>query len=104
LSTHYQWVIFLVIMVVAITGVWIGACIWRKRYLAKKDRQYALGKNLARATESGRVVPVNPSAGSVHVPGAGMFTPAPISAAGVYGGQSEKPAKEKKKWIVNQRT
>lgn len=101
LSTHSQWVVFLVVVVVAITGIWIGSCVWRKHYLAKKDRQYALGKGLARATESGRVVP-NTSAGSVHVPGAGIFNPAPIGSAGVYDG--EKVRKEKKKWVVTERT
>ncbi|KAK3941119.1 hypothetical protein QBC46DRAFT_110314 [Diplogelasinospora grovesii] len=110
LSTHYQWVIFLVIMVVAIAGIWTGACIWRKKYLRKKDREYALGKNLAHATGSGRVVPNVSNAGSLHVPGAGMFMPAPISAAGVYNDKAptaaagEKPKKEKKKWVVKERT
>jgi hypothetical protein len=103
LSTHYQWVIFLVVVVVAIAGIWIGACIWRRKYLRKKDRQYALGKRLAHVTGSGRVAPNASQAASIHVPGAGMFQPAPISSAGVYGG-SEKPKKEKKKWVVKERT
>lgn len=85
---------------VGIAGVWMGTCLWRRHYLAKKDRQYALGKNLARATESGRVVP-NTSAGSVHLPGPGVFTPAPIASAGVY---DLKVKKEKKKWVVKERT
>jgi len=89
-------------MIVAIVGIWVGACFWRKRYLRNKDRQYALGTNLAHATESGRVVPNGSNAGSIHVPAAGMFEPAPISSAGVYG---EKPKKEKKKkWVVKQQT
>ncbi|KAK0748337.1 hypothetical protein B0T21DRAFT_20979 [Apiosordaria backusii] len=100
IETHYQWVIFLVIMVVAIVGIWVGACIWRKRYLRKKDRQYALGANLAHATESGRVVANESNAGSIHRPSAGMFEPAPLSAARVY---DEKP-KDKKRWIVKERT
>lgn len=100
IETHYQWVIFLVIMVVAVVGIWVGACIWRKRYLRKKDRQYALGANLAHATESGRVVPNESNSGSIHRPSAGMFEPAPLSAARVY---EEKP-KEKKRWIVKERT
>ncbi|KAK0657069.1 hypothetical protein B0T16DRAFT_51210 [Cercophora newfieldiana] len=101
LSTHYQWVIFLVIMVVAIVGIWVGACVWRKRYLRTRDRQYALGTNLAHATESGRVVPNSGNDGDLQAPSAGMFDPAPISSAGVY---NEKPRKEKKKWTVKQRT
>ncbi|KAK4193243.1 hypothetical protein QBC35DRAFT_100165 [Podospora australis] len=96
---HYQWVIFLVVMVVAIVGIWVGACIWRRRYLRKRDRQYALGTNLAHATESGRVVPNASNGGSIHVPGAGMFEPAPLSSAAVY---NEK--KHKKKWVVKERT
>ena len=92
-------------MIVGIAGIWIGACFWRKRYLRRKDRQYALGKRLAHVTESGRVVPNASQAASIHVPGAGMFNPAPITSAGVYD-QPEKPAKTKtkKKWIVNERT
>ncbi len=99
LDNHYQWVIFLVIMVVAIIGIWVGACVWRRRYVRKKDRVYALGNNLARSTGSGRVVPNASSAGSIHVPSAGFTDPAPISSAGVYG---EKP--QKKKWGFGGRT
>ncbi|KAK4098823.1 hypothetical protein N658DRAFT_488169 [Parathielavia hyrcaniae] len=102
LSTHYQWVIFLVIMVVAIVGIWVGACLWRRRYVRKRDRVYALGTGRARATESGQVVPNADSAGSIHVPAAGMFDPAPISSAGVYGDSAEKPGK--KKWYSRNRT
>jgi hypothetical protein len=90
-------------MVVAIVGIWVGACIWRRRYLRKKDRVYALGTNLARATESGRVVPNGgSSAGSVHVPGPGMFDPAPISSAAVY--DEEEKAQKKKKWTLRNRS
>jgi hypothetical protein len=101
LDNHYQWVIFAVIMVVAIVGIWVGACVWRRRYLRKKDRMYALGTNMARATESGRVAPTGgSSAGSVNVPAAGMFDPAPLSSAGVY---DEKEPKTKK-WALKGRT
>ncbi|KAL2017750.1 hypothetical protein VTK56DRAFT_1720 [Thermocarpiscus australiensis] len=102
LDNHWRWVIFLVIMVVAIVGIWVGACIWRRHYLRKKDRQYALGAGLARGTGSGRVVPNNTeSTGSIHPPQPGMFNPAPISAARVY---DEKPPKAKKKWNVMDRS
>jgi hypothetical protein len=99
-------VIFLVIVVIGIAGIWIGCCIWRRHYLRKRDRQYALGKRLAHATESGRVVPNASNAGSVHVPGAGLFNPAPLSAAGIYDEEklAKKQKKERKKWNVTQRT
>ncbi|KAL0475145.1 hypothetical protein QR685DRAFT_577863 [Neurospora intermedia] len=96
-DNHYQWIIFLVIIVVAIVGIWIGACFWRRAYLRKRDRRYALNQNLAHTTESGRVVPND----GVHVPGATMFSPAPIAEATVF---DEKPKKTKKKWTVNERT
>lgn len=97
--------IFLVVVVFAIAGIWVGACVWRRHYLRKKDRQYALGKRLAHATESGRVVNNASNAGSVHMPGAGLFSPAPLSAAGVYDEEKlSKKKKEKKRWTVTQRT
>ncbi|KAL2122960.1 hypothetical protein VTJ04DRAFT_3415 [Mycothermus thermophilus] len=99
IETHYQWVIFLVVMVVAIVGIWVGACVWRRRYLRKKDRAYALGSNLARATESGRIVPLDSTA-SIHVPRSGFFAPAPISSAAVYG---EKDSRSKMKWPLGSR-
>ncbi|KAI0409689.1 hypothetical protein F4802DRAFT_157468 [Xylaria palmicola] len=45
-STHVNWIVFIVIVVVAIVGIWTGACIWRRKYLKKKDRLYELGKGL----------------------------------------------------------
>ncbi|KAI0203729.1 hypothetical protein F4808DRAFT_385521 [Astrocystis sublimbata] len=45
-STHINWIVFIVVVVVAIIGIWTGACIWRRKYLAKKDRLYELGKGL----------------------------------------------------------
>lgn len=96
-------------MVVGIAGIWIGAAIWRRHYLRKKDRQYALGKNLARRTGSGQN-PYGGGAGSTtptrsgslmqpsqqpQRPGAGMLMPASLSSANVY---EEKPPKAKKKW------
>jgi hypothetical protein len=94
----------LVILVVAIVGGWIGAAIWRKHYLRKRDRQYALGKSLGHQTGSGRVLP-NAGVSNMNVPAAGMFQPAPISAAGVYDEKRlSKPPKEKKRWVPTERT
>jgi hypothetical protein len=94
-------VIFLVIMIVGIVGIWVGACIWRRRYLRKKDRGYALGTNLARTTAFGPAVPNASSAGSVHASQPGAFQPTPVGGAGVF---AEKPQKAKKKWLVRERT
>ncbi|KAI1823998.1 hypothetical protein F4861DRAFT_284896 [Xylaria intraflava] len=45
-STHVNWIVFIVVVVVAIVGIWVGACIWRRKYLMKKDRLHELGKGL----------------------------------------------------------
>ncbi|KUI65835.1 hypothetical protein VM1G_02357 [Cytospora mali] len=103
LSSHWQWVIFIVVMVVGIAGIWIGAAFWRRHYLRNKDRQYALGKNLAQRTGSGQ----NPYRGSGAFDRSqgsmsarpGVFMPGP-AGSNVY----EKPPKTKKKWTVTGRT
>lgn len=87
-------------MVVGIAGIWIGAAIWRRHYLRKKDRQYALGKNLAARTGSGQ----NPyGAATPTQSGSLMHHGAPGQAgrfmhANEAGGPSvfeEKPAKRR---------
>ncbi|KAI1872830.1 uncharacterized protein JN550_003704 [Neoarthrinium moseri] len=100
LSNHWKWVIMIVVVVVGIAGIWIGACIWRRKYLKKKDRMYELGKGLP------STVAVN-AQGQLVGPGApkangdpGVFMAG--SAAGA--GYAEKPKKERKKWNVTQRT
>jgi hypothetical protein len=115
LSGHWKWVVMIVILVVAIVGIWIGACIWRRRYLKKKDRQTSLGqKHSGSASRPSWGPPVTGSgnfAGTGAVPGdqasdrgsrrlsRGMFNAAPTSS--VF--EEEKP-KEKKKWTVRERT
>lgn len=43
ISNHWQWVIFIVVLVVGIAGIWIGACIWRRRYIRKRDLRKQAG-------------------------------------------------------------
>ncbi|KAI0482510.1 hypothetical protein GGR56DRAFT_191191 [Xylariaceae sp. FL0804] len=95
LSTHWQWVIMIVIVVVGIASIWTGACIWRRKYLKKKDRLYELGKGLP------STVAVN-TQGNLVGPGAREST---LSEAGMFmsgsGGPAynEKPKKPRKKWL-----
>ncbi|KAI2640375.1 hypothetical protein GGS26DRAFT_155151 [Hypomontagnella submonticulosa] len=100
LSTHWQWVIMIVIVVVGIAGIWVGACIWRRKYLKKKDRMYELGKglpsNIAVNTQGNLV---GPGARDSNYSNPGMFMTGPGGA-----GYSEKPKKERKKWNVTRRT
>ncbi|KUJ22693.1 uncharacterized protein LY89DRAFT_307774 [Mollisia scopiformis] len=39
LSTHYKWVIMLVVMFVVIVGTWVAACLFRRRYLRRKEKE-----------------------------------------------------------------
>ncbi|KAL1897827.1 hypothetical protein Cpir12675_002172 [Ceratocystis pirilliformis] len=43
---HWKWVAAIVSIFILIVGCWIGACIWRRAYLRKKDRMYELGKGI----------------------------------------------------------
>lgn len=43
ISNHWQWVIFIVVLVVGIAGIWIGACIWRRRYIRKRELRKQAG-------------------------------------------------------------
>ncbi|KAG5934901.1 hypothetical protein E4U53_000581 [Claviceps sorghi] len=90
----------LVILVVGIAGIWIGACIWRRRYLRKRDRQTSLEQK-----HSGSVS--NPSWGPA-ITGSDSATPITfLPGCDTESGMvNEKPqkGKKKKKWAVTQRT
>ncbi|KAF7563281.1 hypothetical protein G7046_g845 [Stylonectria norvegica] len=119
LSGHWQWVIMIVILVVAITGIWIGACIWRRRYLRKKDRQSSLlQKHSGSASRpswgppavdpstgvSSAPVPYDPAAyGSNQRESQIPFT-AGTAAAALAEKPAKKPKKDKKRWVVKERT
>ncbi|KAI6785470.1 uncharacterized protein J7T54_007113 [Emericellopsis cladophorae] len=91
LSNHWQWIVMLVVLVVAIVGIWVGACIWRRRYLKKKEHQRtwnqkqsgsqtrpSWGPGDPRAAEAGKVL-ARPSMGgqqpSDSSDPAGVFMP-----------------------------
>ncbi|KAI1082722.1 hypothetical protein F5B20DRAFT_481374 [Whalleya microplaca] len=102
LSGHWRWVIMIVIVVVGIIGIWVGACIWRRKYLRKKDRLYELGKGLPSSVAvntQGNLV--GPGARDSNYSGA-MF----MSGTGAAGADyTEKPKKAaRKKWNVLRRT
>ncbi|KAI1459123.1 hypothetical protein F4805DRAFT_102464 [Annulohypoxylon moriforme] len=100
LSNHWKWVIMIVIIVVGIAGIWTGACIWRRKYLKKKDRMYELGKGLPSSVAvntQGNLV--GSGARDSNYSNQGAF----MSGSGG-AGYTEKPKKERKKWLVTQRT
>ena len=100
----------LAVLVVGITGIWIGACIWRRRYLRKKDRQNILGQKHSGSAS-------NPSWGPSAENSYGMTgnvrdstrSNGPLMGGGrgpVSAFEEEKPNRgnKVKKWIVNERT
>lgn len=112
LSNHWQWVIFIVIMVVGIAGIWIGACIWRRRYLRKKDRQSSLGQKHSGSAsrpswgpgmESGNMAPL-PYDAAAHDSNRDSQRDSNGILLSNTGGIEEKKPKEKKRWIVGDRT
>ncbi|CAM1511768.1 Fc.00g092810.m01.CDS01 [Cosmosporella sp. VM-42] len=118
ISNHWQWVVFLVVMVVAIAGIWVGACIWRRRYIRKKDRQTSLGQKHSGSasrpswgpgmegstTASPAPTPYDP-AYDPQRNSAGVFTPQPGAAAAALAEKpAPKPKKDRKRWIVKERT
>lgn len=110
ISNHWRWVIGIVILVVGIAGIWVGACIWRRRYLKRKERAQQFDKH-----SSASAFPA-PGGSTVHVgqPGAGAPPPGDGNEAAPGGGgpgsfmpgasapYEEKP--KKKRWIVRDRT
>ncbi|KAJ4270217.1 hypothetical protein NW762_001893 [Fusarium torreyae] len=112
ISNHWQWVIMIVILVVGIAAIWIGACIWRRRYLKKKDRQSSLGQKHSgsvsrpswgpgmEASEAGGM-PYDSNYDDSNRNSNGMMLP---GAAAAGAPVEEKPKKEKKRWIVRDRT
>ncbi|KAK7908147.1 hypothetical protein PG985_015450 [Apiospora marii] len=99
ISGHWQWVVFIIIVVLGIAGIWTGACIWRRKYLRKKDRMYELGKGLPSSVAVDNHSGFVGSSSNRTSGQPGMFM-----SGGAPGGYSEKPRKERKKWNVTQRT
>jgi hypothetical protein len=115
----------LIILIVGIAGIWIGACIWRRRYVKRKERAHQLGKHSGSATNPTWGPDAGAGAGAAVTgaamagkngsgprgppgppgPGAppGMFM---HGAAAAYDEKSKpaKKAKEKRKWVVKERT
>lgn len=88
----------LVVLIVGIAGIWIGACIWRRRYLRKKDRQSTLGQKHSGSN-------TNPSWGPPLGAGPDMtdyskFTREPKPAVVA----DEAGERRSKRWTVSKRT
>lgn len=89
----------LVVLIVAIAGIWIGACIWRRRYLRRKDRQTSLGQ---KQSGSASHPSWGPTSGPTRDSGAPMTYTSNAEAAYPKFESAEKP--QKKKWTVSRRT
>jgi len=97
-----------VVLGLAIIIGWIGACLLRRRYIRRKEREYEL-RPPAAPWVAGATHPTAPGT-APYVDGviskgkdreSGMFVSRPTSMA--RGALNEKP-EGKKKWIVKERT
>jgi hypothetical protein len=117
ISGHWQWILAVIILALAIIVGWIIACLLRRRYLRKKEREYELRPPVAPWANG---APAHPVAGVGAAPGpypptnrtvrkgkdkenteGGGFVGSPLASPRSFGGGAEK---KEKKWIVKERT
>lgn len=94
MASHKQWVAFIVIVVVGIAGIWIGAAMWRRSYLRKRDRQYALGQDLAQrsSTVPNDGMPGGLSQADVQNSSHGVFAPGNPNIDSAYDSEKTQSA------------
>jgi hypothetical protein len=104
----------IVVLTLAIILGWIGACLLRRRYIRRKEREYELRPPIApwvagqptahpgpgMSPYGDGVVPKGKQRDSMVGGGGGMFVSRPASMARM----SEKKGELPKKWIVKERT
>ena len=96
MDTHWKWIVMVVVLVVAFVGSWIAASFFRKRYLRKRELNYEMRPPTA-PWVTGHTGPYGGGFGDAMDGGkeATMMTSA-LPAV--------KVKKEKKKWVVTERT
>ena len=106
ISGHWQWVVMIVVLVVGIGAIWVGACVWRRRYLRRKDRQSTLGQKQSGSAAYPSWGPGLKESEVAETAGAGYPASGNDNSLPVFSSADEKPRKEKqkKKWTVTQRT
>jgi hypothetical protein len=62
----------LIVIVIAIVGGWVGACIWRRAYLRKKERQYEMRPPAVPWAPAGPEQHMSGGLQRVYGPGVGM--------------------------------
>jgi len=90
----------IVVLAVGITALWIGACIFRKHYLRKKEMQYELRPPKA-PWVGGQAAGRTPYGDGVLESGKGKR---PVETYVTAADARLKPKAEKQKWIVKERT
>lgn len=108
LSGHWQWVVMLIVLVIVIAGCWVGACIWRRAYLRRKDRQSLVMQKHSGSTSHPSWGPaVTGDAANTQAPGYGMYGQ-DRSQGGVLQQQGPVSAfdteKPRRKWNITERT
>lgn len=110
MSTHYGWVIGIVVLAVVIILSWLIACFFRRRYLRKQEREFELRPPAApwtTGTGVGVVPPGGVMAGPSGKEGAvGMMKGKSREAEGMFVSRPMGSPRERagEKWVVKERT
>jgi len=105
LSTHWQYVVMIVVIVIGIIVIWVGACLWRRRRLRKKDMQYELRPpGVPWAESSLKAGPPYGYADGIVAPGAKGAKGKSAVRYGITPAEVQAEKAGRKKWIVKERT
>ncbi|KAG9236271.1 hypothetical protein BJ875DRAFT_235859 [Amylocarpus encephaloides] len=114
-QNHWKWVVMLVVLIIVIAGSWVGACIWRRAYLRKKERAFELrppavpwGPNQEQNMVGGFGPPVMAGAKGrgleqVYGPGVGMTGANPVPPSPLGPGRDPEKA-GKMGWLRKNRS
>lgn len=91
-STHWQWVVMLIVLIIGIAVLWVAAVLLRRRYKRKRELQYELRPP-----------------GAPWVQGQNMTSPYGVYGDGIINSGKNRdtvvmPEKVKQKWVVKERT
>lgn len=105
IAGHYGWVIFAVVITLAIVGGWVAAAYFRKRYLRKKEKEVEMRRPVSWGPHQMQAMTGGFANSEVALGSAGRATP--ITETRAMGGDASafiEPAKrESRGWLTKER-
>lgn len=99
IETHAKWVVMAVILVIAFVGGWIAAAFFRRRYLRKRELNYEM-----RAPAQPWVTGDGRASAQAGPYGQSVYGPGVVDKEASMMSSALPSKKEKKKWVVKERT